>query len=52
MHYDKLCNGKPFKVDNMVWVYCPAVPRGKFPKLHCYWQGPYIVHKVFNDVVY
>ena len=31
VRYDKLCNGEPFKVDDMVWVYCPAVPRSKSP---------------------
>ena len=36
VHYDKLCNGKPFKIGDMVWLHCPAVPRGKSPKLHCY----------------
>ena len=51
-HYDKLCNGKPFKIGDMVWLHCPAVPRGKSPKLHCYWQGPYIIHKVLSDILY
>ena len=27
-------------VDDMVWLQCPAVSRGKSPKLHRYWQGP------------
>ena len=31
VHYDKLCKGKPFKVGDMVWLHCPAVPRGKSP---------------------
>ena len=52
MHYDKLCNGKPLKIGDMVWLHCPAVPRGKSPKLYCYWQGPYIVHKVLSDILY
>ena len=52
VHYDKLCNGKPFKIGDMVWLHCPGVPRGKSPKLHCYWQGPYIIHKVLSDILY
>ena len=52
VHYDKLCNGKPFKIGDVVWLHCPAVPRGKSPKLHCYWQGPYIIHKVLSDILY
>ena len=39
-------DGKPFKIGDMVWLHCPA------PKLHCYWQGPYIIHKVLSDILY
>ena len=50
--YNKSSNGDPFKVGDMVWLHCPAVPRGKSPKLHCFWQGPYRIHKVVSDVLY
>ena len=49
--YNKSSNGDPFKVGDMVWLHCPAVPRGKSPKLHCFWQGPYRIHKVVSDVL-
>ena len=50
--YNKSSNGDPFKIGDMVWLHCPAVPRGKSPKLHCFWQGPYRIHKVVSDVLY
>ena len=28
---------------DMVWLHCPAVPKGKSAKLHRYWQGQYKV---------
>ena len=50
--YNKSSNGDPFKVGDMVWLHCSAVPRGKSPKLHCFWQGPYRINKVVSDVLY
>ena len=50
--YNKSSNRDPFKVGDMVWLHCPAVPRGKSPKLHCFWQGPYRIYKVVSDVLY
>ena len=50
--YNKSSNGDPFKVGDMVWLHCPAVPHGKSPKLHFFWQGPYRIHKVVSDVLY
>ena len=39
-------------VDDLVWLHCPAVPRGKSPKLHRYWQGPYRLVKQISDVLF
>ena len=50
--YNISSNGDPFKVGDMVWLHCPAVPHGKSPRLHCFWQGPYRIHKVVSDVFY
>ena len=49
--YNKSSNGDPFKAEDIVWLHCPAVPRGKSPKLHCVWQEPYMIHKVVSDVL-
>ena len=50
--YNNSSNGDPFKVGDMVWLHCLAVPCGKFPKLHCFWWGSYRMHKVVSDVLY
>ena len=51
--YKKSSNVDPFKVGDMVWLHCPAVLRGKSPKLHCFWQEPYRIHEnVVIDVLY
>ena len=50
--HDKSCYGVPYKQEDLVWVHFPAVPRGRTPKFHCPWRGPYRVKKVINDVLY
>ena len=50
--YDKRARGSPFDKGDLVWVHSPAVPRGKSPKFHCPWNGPYCVKKKINDVLY
>ena len=47
--YDRAAHGRPYAVHDMVWLHCPAVPRGKSPKLHHYWQGPY---REVSDVLF
>ena len=50
--YDKKCCGALYKQGDLVWIQVPAVPRGKTPKFHCPWKGPYRVKNVINDVLY
>ena len=50
--YDRSSHGDPYKAGDLVWLHCPAVPRGKSPKLHCYWQGPYSVVKTLGDSLF
>ena len=50
--YDRSSHGDPYKAGDLVWLHCPAVPRGKSPKLHCYWQGPYSVVKTLGDALF
>ena len=52
MVYDRRRMGMPYGIGEWVWLYCPAVPRGKSANLHSYWQGPYKVVKVFSNVLY
>ena len=43
--YDEKVHGKPFEVDDLVWLHSPVVGgKGKSKKFHCPWQGPYRLH--------
>ena len=37
--YDRKVHGKPFEKGDLVWLHCPAVPRGRSKKLHRPWSG-------------
>ena len=50
--YNKSIHGDPYKAGELVWLHCPAVPRGKSPKLHRYWQGPYTVVRSLGDALF
>ena len=49
---DKRKVGGAYGVGEWVWLHCPAFPRGKSPKLHSYWKGPYKIIKVLGNVLY
>ena len=44
--------GKQYKKGDLVWLHCPAVPKGRSRKLHRPWQGPYVIAKVIGEAVY
>ena len=49
--YDRKIHGKPIEVGDLVWLYCPAVPRGQSKKLHRPWSGPHrVVTKISEQV--
>ena len=50
--HDRKVEGKPYKEGEMVWLYCPAVPRGLSKKLHVCWKEPYTITKVYDNGVY
>ena len=50
--YDQRATGAAYKVNDLVWLYNPAVPRGHSRKLHRPWQGPYEVVKIISSVLY
>jgi len=50
--YDRRATGAAYKVNDLVWLYNPAVPRGHSRKLHRPWQGPYEVVKIISSVLY
>ena len=50
--YDQNLEGSSYQVGDLVWLHCPASPRGRSRKFHRPWQGPFEVVKLINDVVY
>ena len=38
-NYDRFTQENTFQNGSLVWLHCPAVPRGKSPKFHHPWQG-------------
>lgn len=50
--YDRKVHGSPYNVNDFVWLHCPAVPKGRSPKFHRPWQGPYKVLKKISDSLY
>ena len=43
---------KPLEVGEAVWLYNPRRKKGLSPKFNRPWEGPYIVTKAINDLVY
>eukprot|EP00731_Ephydatia_muelleri_P028382 Em0020g26a len=41
-----------FRKGDHVWLYTPAVPKGKSPKFHRPWQGPYQILRKKGEVTY
>ncbi len=50
--FDIKPGGAGYKVGDLVWMHSPAVPCEHSRKLHRPWQGPFVVRKEINDVVY
>ena len=50
--YDQRACGNPFKMDDLVWLHHPAVPRGQAHKFHRPWRGPFKIVKVLSDSHY
>ena len=50
--YDCHVKGDSYHVNDMVFLHCPAIPRGLSRKFHKPWHGPYRVVKVIGPTVY
>ena len=50
--YDKKVHGKPYKEEDLVWLYNPAVPPGQSKKLHHPWTGPFKVLERIGEANY
>ena len=51
-YYDLRADGKTFQAGDAVWLYNPRRKPGLTPKLMRPWEGPYVVTKAINDLVY
>lgn len=51
-HYDSCANGTQLQEGDAVWLHNPQRKKGVSPKLSRPWQGPYVVTKKINDLVY
>lgn len=51
-HYDAHQHGERLKECTPVWLYNPQRKKGITPKLMRHWQGPFVVTKCINDLVY
>ncbi len=51
-HYDMVIDGKNLTTGDAVWLHNPQRKKGISPKLSRPWQGPYIVTKKINDLVF
>ena len=50
--YDSLLEYQPLEAGEAVWLHNPQRKKGLTPKLQRPWQGPYIITKRINDLVY
>ncbi len=50
--YDMVIEGKNLTTGDAVWLHNPQRKKGISPKLSRPWQGPYIVTKKINDLVF
>ena len=50
--YDPPLECQPLQARDAVWLHNPLRKKGLSPKLQRPWQGPYIVTKRINDLVY
>ncbi|XP_050519398.1 uncharacterized protein LOC126893360 [Diabrotica virgifera virgifera] len=50
--YDTQAERGCFKENDKVWLYNPKKRTGCSPKLQQFWEGPYLIVKKINDVIY
>ena len=50
--YDPLLEHQPLEAGGPLWLYNPQRKKGLTPKMERPWQGPYVITKRINDLVY
>ena len=51
-YYDIGTTESKLEVGDAVWLYNPQRKKGLSPKLQKPWQGPYVIIKRINDLIY
>jgi hypothetical protein len=51
-YYDRRCAGNQYQEGDRVWLLNTVVKPGRTQKLHCPWEGPYVIKKRLSDVTY
>ena len=52
LRYDVESTRETFKCGDAVWLYNPQRKKGLSPKLSNDWEGPYLVTKQINELLY
>lgn len=52
VNYDLKQSGKPYKENDLVWLFTPRKKKGLSPKLQKIWVGPYRIVKKLSDANY
>ncbi|CAC5388204.1 unnamed protein product [Mytilus coruscus] len=52
VNYDMKQSGKPYKENDLVWLFTPHKRKGLSPKLQKFWVGPYRIVKKLSDANY
>ena len=50
--YDQRIHGHPYQPGDLVWLHCPAVPKGCSKKLYRPWKGPFRVLRTIGNTTY
>ena len=50
--YDVCASDDIFKAGDLVWLYNPRRKKGLSPKLTCDWEGPCVIVKQINELLY
>ena len=50
--YNTKAHGPTYNSGQLIFLHCPAPPRGLSPKLHSFWRGPYRIEQVISELTY
>ena len=50
--YDVRASEETFEAGDLVWLHNPRRRKGLSPKLTCNWEGPFVIVKQVNELLY